>query len=48
MGFESIHSFVARDTLAGVATAFDMLFVAVAIVAGLLMANVSMPSKSPL
>lgn len=48
VGFESINSFMARETLAGVATAFNMLFVAVAIVAGLLIANTSAPSKRPL
>ncbi|MFT3685802.1 MAG: threonine/serine exporter family protein [Phycisphaerales bacterium] len=48
IGFESVRSFVAHDALAGVSTAFNMLFVAIAIVAGLLIANASAPSKRSL
>jgi len=45
VGFESVRSFVAHDTVAGVATAFSMLLVAIAIVAGLLVANAWAPSR---
>nr|WP_199243079.1 threonine/serine exporter family protein [Vitiosangium sp. GDMCC 1.1324] len=39
VGFRSMESLLARDVLAGVDTAFSMLMVAVALVAGLLFAN---------
>lgn len=39
IGFRSLESLLARDVLAGVDTAFSMLMVAVALVAGLLFAN---------
>ncbi len=39
IGFRSLESLMARDVLAGVDTAFSMLMVAVALVAGLLFAN---------
>ncbi|WP_233166500.1 threonine/serine exporter ThrE family protein [Archangium sp. Cb G35] len=39
IGFRSMESLLARDVLAGVDTAFSMLMVAVALVAGLLFAN---------
>ena len=48
LGFESVRSFVAKDALAGVATAFQMIFIAISIVAGLLIANASTPSRRPL
>ncbi|HMN41057.1 MAG TPA: threonine/serine exporter family protein [Phycisphaerales bacterium] len=48
VGFRSVQSFVANDALGGVATAFEMIYIAISIVAGLLIANAAMPSKRPL
>lgn len=45
LGFRSLESLLARDVVAGVGTAFSMLLVAVAIAAGLLFANVLVPSR---
>ena len=48
IGFRSLESLMARDVLAGVDTAFSMLMVAVALVAGLLFANALVqPRKVP-
>ena len=48
IGFRSMESLLARDVLAGVDTAFSMLMVAVALVAGLLFANaLYQPRKVP-
>ena len=48
VGLRSLESLFARDTLAGVDTAFQMLMVAVSLVAGLLVANALLPSRRPL
>lgn len=45
IGFRSVASLVEQDTLSGIQTAFSMLFVAVAIVTGLLVANAVLPSR---
>ncbi|WP_422723960.1 threonine/serine ThrE exporter family protein [Hyalangium rubrum] len=45
LGFRSLESLLARDVLAGVGTAFSMVMVAVAIAAGLLIANALVPSR---
>lgn len=48
VGFASVKLLVERDTVAGVATAFEMLFVAVSLVAGLLLASAVVQSRRPL
>lgn len=48
LGFRSVSSFLAQDAVAGVQTAFTMVFVATAIVTGLLIANVLLPSRQSL
>jgi len=48
VGFASVRLFVERNTVAGVATAFDMLFVAVSLVAGLLFASAVVQARRPL
>lgn len=48
VGFRSVESLLARETLAGVETAFRMLMVAVSLVAGLLVANALLPSRRAL
>jgi uncharacterized membrane protein YjjP (DUF1212 family) len=48
VGYRSVASLLARDTLTGVDTAFNMLMVAVALVAGLLVANAVAPSRRAL
>ena len=48
VGLRSLESLFARDTLAGVDTAFQMLMVAVSLVAGLLLANALLPNRRPL
>ncbi|WNG39166.1 threonine/serine exporter family protein [Archangium violaceum] len=48
IGFRSMESLLARDVLAGVDTAFSMLMVAVALVAGLLFANALLPPRKVL
>jgi uncharacterized membrane protein YjjB (DUF3815 family) len=39
MGFRGVSALLGRDTLSGVGTLFEMFVVAIAIVAGLLVAN---------
>jgi uncharacterized membrane protein YjjB (DUF3815 family) len=39
MGFRGVSALLGRDTLTGVGTVFEMFVVAIAIVAGLLVAN---------
>ena len=48
VGFRSISSFLAQDALAGVQTAFTVAIIATAIVTGLLLANVLVPSRQSL
>lgn len=48
IGFRGVSSFLADDTLAGVQSAFTMTLVAIALVTGLLMANVLMPPRKAL
>ncbi|WP_141324407.1 threonine/serine exporter family protein [Myxococcus sp. AB025B] len=45
VGFRSLSSLLERDVVAGVDTAFNMLMVAVALVAGLLSANALVPTR---
>jgi len=44
-GFRSVSALVAREVVSGVETAFTMIFIATAIVAGLLVANVVVPKR---
>lgn len=48
LGFRSVNALLAEDVLSGVQTAFSMVLVAVALVTGLLTANVLLPSRRPL
>lgn len=48
IGFRSLSSLLARDVLSGVEAAFTMVLIAVALVAGLLLANVLLPSRKAL
>ncbi len=48
VGFRSLESLLAKDTVAGVDTAFSMALVSVSLVAGLLVANAVMPSRRAL
>lgn len=48
VGFRSLSSLLERDVVAGVDTAFNMLMVAVALVAGLLSANALVPPRKVL
>ncbi len=48
IGFKSMTAMLARDVLGGVDTAFSMILVAMAIVAGLLFANVLVPPRRAL
>lgn len=48
IGFRSLESLLERDVLAGVDTAFSMVMVAVALVAGLLFANALVPPRKVL
>lgn len=48
VGFRSFASLLAQDVVSGVQTAFQMLLVAVALVAGLLVANDVLPSRRAL
>lgn len=48
VGFRSLSSLLERDVVAGVDTAFSMLMVAVALVAGLLSANALVPPRKVL
>ncbi|MEO7508862.1 MAG: threonine/serine exporter family protein, partial [Pyrinomonadaceae bacterium] len=48
VGFGSLAKFLEKDVLSGVGTAFSMLLVAVALVTGLLVANVLVPPRKTL
>ena len=48
IGFRSLSSLLARDVLSGVEAAFNMVMIAVALVAGLLLANMILPSRKAL
>ncbi|MBD3868791.1 MAG: threonine/serine exporter family protein [Acidobacteria bacterium] len=48
IGFRSLSSLLARDVLSGVEAAFTMVLIAVALVAGLLLANILLPSRKAL
>jgi uncharacterized membrane protein YjjP (DUF1212 family) len=48
LGFRSVHSLLARDIVGGVGTAFSMVLVGVAIVAGQLIANTVVPPRKAL
>ena len=48
LGFRSVASLLEKDTLSGVQTAFSMGVVAVALVVGLLLANVILPPRGTL
>ncbi|MBX5481120.1 MAG: threonine/serine exporter family protein [Myxococcaceae bacterium] len=48
IGFRSLSSLMAHDVVSGVQTAFTMVLVAVALVAGLLLANAILPAKRAL
>lgn len=48
IGFRSMESLLARDTITGVETAFSMILVAVALGAGLLIANAIVPPRKVL
>ena len=48
LSFRSFEFFLAQDTLTGTQTAFKVLFTALALVAGLLFANVASEPKRPL
>jgi len=45
VGFRSMTSLIARDTVTGLETAFDMALTAIALVAGLLLANLALPPR---
>ena len=45
VGVRSLFSMLDQEVIAGVETTFEMLLIAVSLVAGLLMANVVMPSR---
>jgi uncharacterized membrane protein YjjB (DUF3815 family) len=48
LGLGSLGKFIADDTLSGLQLAFSMLLIAVALVTGLLMANVIIPPRKTL
>lgn len=48
IGFRSVKALVMNDVVSGLATAFSMVLVAVAIVSGLLLANAVLPPKKAL
>ena len=48
IGFRSLSSLLERNVVAGVDTAFSMLLVAVALAAGLLVANAIAPARKVL
>jgi uncharacterized membrane protein YjjB (DUF3815 family) len=48
IGFGSLSKFIANDITAGVEAAFNVALIAVALVTGLLMSNVVIPTKRPL
>jgi uncharacterized membrane protein YjjB (DUF3815 family) len=48
IGFRGIASLVHKDTLAGISATFDMFMIAIALVSGLLLANIFLPPKRSL
>jgi uncharacterized membrane protein YjjP (DUF1212 family) len=48
LGLSSLAKFIERDVMSGVMTAFSMILIAVALVTGLLMANVIVPPRKTL
>jgi len=48
LGFGSLAKFIEKDVVSGVTTAFNMLLIAVALVTGLLIANVIVPPRKTL
>jgi uncharacterized membrane protein YjjP (DUF1212 family) len=48
LGYGSLAKFIEKDVVSGVTTAFNMLLIAVALVTGLLMANVIVPPRKNL
>ena len=48
MGLRSMTSMLERDVVSGIDTAFAMILVSVSLVAGLLMANASVPPRRDL
>jgi uncharacterized membrane protein YjjP (DUF1212 family) len=48
IGFRSVFSMLESDVVSGVSTAFQMVLVAVALVAGILLANIAVPPRRPL
>jgi len=48
IGFRSFAAFTSHDAVAGVELAFEMMLVAVSLVAGLLLANVALPPRKAL
>jgi uncharacterized membrane protein YjjP (DUF1212 family) len=48
LGFRSLQSFLERDTVAAIDTAFSMIVVAVSLAAGLVVSNVMVPSRKTL
>ena len=48
LGFGSLAKFIEKDVVSGVTTAFNMLLIAVALVTGLLIANVIVPPRKNL
>ena len=48
IGFRSITAFTTHDAVEGIELAFQMLLVAMALVAGLLLANVALPPRKAL
>jgi uncharacterized membrane protein YjjP (DUF1212 family) len=48
IGFGSVSSFLEKDVVSGVETAFKMVLVAVGLVTGLLLANVTLPPRKAL
>jgi len=45
LGFRSVSSLLEREVITGVETAFQMVLIATALVAGLLVANVAVPRR---
>ncbi len=48
LGYGSLAKFIEKDVVSGVTTAFNMLLIAVALVTGLLMANIIVPPRKTL
>jgi uncharacterized membrane protein YjjB (DUF3815 family) len=46
IGFQSLSSFMARETVPGVESAFRMTLIAVALATGVLFANVLFPARA--